>query len=85
MVWPPPCYPIAPFLAFNTSERPEIEAIGTAFFQHTLAHGIWFHPHRQWFLSAAHTPQDIEFTLDVCRDAMKHVAGILPSRLGSRP
>jgi glutamate-1-semialdehyde aminotransferase len=72
-------------LAFKTSEGPEIEAIGTTFVQHTLAHAIWFRPHRQWFLSATHTPQDIEFTLDVCGDAMKHVAGILPSRFGSRP
>jgi glutamate-1-semialdehyde 2,1-aminomutase len=78
-------YPIAPFLAFKMNEGPEVEAIGGAFFQYTLAHGIWFHPHHQWFLSAAHTSQDIEFTLDVCRDAMKHVASVLPSRFESRP
>jgi glutamate-1-semialdehyde 2,1-aminomutase len=36
--------------------------------------GVFFHPHHNWFLSAAHTEADIEKTLAVSREAFKVVA-----------
>jgi glutamate-1-semialdehyde 2,1-aminomutase len=35
--------------------------------------GVFFHPHHNWFLSAAHTKKDIERTLDVADEAFKIV------------
>jgi glutamate-1-semialdehyde 2,1-aminomutase len=35
--------------------------------------GVFFHPHRNWFLSAAHTEKDIQETLDVTEVAFKAV------------
>jgi glutamate-1-semialdehyde 2,1-aminomutase len=33
--------------------------------------GSFFHPHHNWFLSAAHTKKDIDQTLNHCEDALK--------------
>jgi glutamate-1-semialdehyde 2,1-aminomutase len=35
--------------------------------------GVFFHPHHNWFLSAAHTKTDIERTLDVADEAFRIV------------
>ena len=40
--------------------------------------GVFFHPHHNWFLSAAHTQQDIEQTLEVADIAF----GIVKERFG---
>jgi glutamate-1-semialdehyde 2,1-aminomutase len=34
-----------------------------------MALGVLLHPDHQWFVSAAHTMDDIEFTLDACDHA----------------
>jgi glutamate-1-semialdehyde 2,1-aminomutase len=62
--------PISPFLRFD-------ESAGRAkarFYQETLRRGVMFHPNHQWFLSAAHTDDDVAVTLDACRAAMDIVA-----------
>jgi glutamate-1-semialdehyde 2,1-aminomutase len=40
--------------------------------------GVFFHPHHNWFISAAHTKQDIEQTLDVADTAF----GIVKDHFG---
>ena len=63
-------FPPAPFLLF-TAENNDIQAAMTyEFFRHTTRGGVLFHPDHQWFVSAAHTMNDINVTLDVCRAAM---------------
>jgi glutamate-1-semialdehyde 2,1-aminomutase len=47
-----------------------------AFFKGMLARGVYPPPSQfeAWFLSAAHTPRDIEKTIKAAREAMKEVA-----------
>lgn len=42
-----------------------------AFYQATTAGGILLHPAHQWFLSAAHTPRDIDQVIEVCAAALQ--------------
>lgn len=63
-------YPPMPFLRFLLSDPDtQLEMIRT-FFTETTRRGVLLHPNHQWFLSAAHTEADIEFTLDACRQAL---------------
>ncbi len=59
-------YPISPFLDFSTTSGIIEVAVRTKFFSRTLAHGVLLHPNHQWFLSGAHTRQDIDFLLEAC-------------------
>jgi len=45
----------------------------TAFCAYAATHGIFFHPRHNWFLSAAHSEQDLRHTLDVTDAAFKVV------------
>jgi glutamate-1-semialdehyde aminotransferase len=56
-------YPIAPFLRFDD------EAAKLAFYSEATRAGVLLHPNHQWFLSRAHTDEDISTTLKVCRHA----------------
>jgi glutamate-1-semialdehyde 2,1-aminomutase len=56
------------------------DAIRAMFYAHMLAHGILLHPRHLWFISAAHTPSEIDRTLDACDHAFAEVA----RRLGLR-
>ncbi|HEY1365857.1 MAG TPA: aminotransferase class III-fold pyridoxal phosphate-dependent enzyme [Gaiellaceae bacterium] len=60
-------YPVAPFLRFDDAEA------RTRFFEATTRGGVLLHPKHQWFLSAAHTDDDVGFALDVCRAAAESV------------
>lgn len=35
--------------------------------------GVIFHPHHNWFMSAAHTPEDVEHAIEVAREALRHI------------
>jgi glutamate-1-semialdehyde aminotransferase len=41
--------------------------------------GIYFHPHHDWFLSAAHTEEDVRRTLEVTDQAFATVRRELPA------
>ncbi|HEX6871824.1 MAG TPA: aminotransferase class III-fold pyridoxal phosphate-dependent enzyme [Micromonosporaceae bacterium] len=71
--------PISPFLRFDESAGPQAARARVAFFRETLRRGVMFHPNHQWFLSAAHTVADVEFTLDACREALEVVANSDPA------
>jgi glutamate-1-semialdehyde 2,1-aminomutase len=39
-----------------------------------IAHGVYLHPHHNWFLSAAHTEADVARVLEVTEEAFHQVA-----------
>ena len=43
------------------------------FCKEAIRRGAFFHPHHNWFLSAAHTPADIEETLAIADAAFEIV------------
>jgi glutamate-1-semialdehyde 2,1-aminomutase len=66
-------YPIAPFLLFDRGIDGALEA-KSRFFEATTRGGVLFQPDHQWFLSAAHTDEDVAFTIEVCRRAAASAA-----------
>jgi len=66
-------YPPCPFLLFTSSNEEEHEAIKETFYSETTRHGVFLHPSRHWFISAAHTGDDIAYTLDICRKGFEMV------------
>jgi glutamate-1-semialdehyde 2,1-aminomutase len=72
--------PAMPFFRFEQPD-PELNAQLTRyFFQEILARGVLLHPRHMWFVSYAHTEEDIAFTLDMARAALQAAL----SRLGQR-
>jgi glutamate-1-semialdehyde aminotransferase len=69
-------YPPMPFLRFEVDDPALRSMLERAFFAATTRGGVLFHPRHQWFLSAAHTEQDIDATLDVCRIAFGAAAQV---------
>ena len=60
--------PAIPFVKFAN----ETNFMRSQFFCGECAkRGVFFHPHHNWFLSAAHTQQDIAQTLDVADEAFR--------------
>jgi glutamate-1-semialdehyde 2,1-aminomutase len=55
----PPAIPFVKFANETNFHRSQL------FCGECAKRGVFFHPHHNWFLSAAHTRQDIEQTLDV--------------------
>lgn len=63
--------PPLPSLRF-TDKNPEVQtALKNAFFAETTKRGVLFHPGHTWFLSLAHTEQDVARTLEVSRESLK--------------
>ncbi|KPI02999.1 Glutamate-1-semialdehyde 2,1-aminomutase [Actinobacteria bacterium OK074] len=63
-------YPPMPFLQFTHPDPVVREQVSTAFAAGAAQHGVLLHPGHQWFLSAAHTREDIEFALHACAQAL---------------
>lgn len=63
-------YPPVPFLRFHEGHR----MIAARFSEECAKEGILIHPDHQWFISAAHTVEDIEHTLSVMEVAGRRVA-----------
>jgi glutamate-1-semialdehyde aminotransferase len=60
-----------PFLRFEHADAEIQKNMITAFYREVLAQGILLHPRHMWFLSAAHTFQDVARTLEAARLAMR--------------
>ena len=59
--------PAIPFMRFqNEHNFFQMQAFCSA----AIARGIYFHPHHNWFLSAAHQREDIEETLTLAKEAL---------------
>jgi glutamate-1-semialdehyde aminotransferase len=64
-------YPIAPFLRFPDDRAGD--QTKQQFYAAALAAGVLLHPNHQWFLSWAHTPDDVDEIIAACRDAALQV------------
>ncbi|MCK6553690.1 aminotransferase class III-fold pyridoxal phosphate-dependent enzyme [Candidatus Binatia bacterium] len=62
--------PAIPFMSF--ADDPDF-ALNRAFCAACAGRGVYFHPHHNWFLSAAHTEEDIARTLEVTDAAFREV------------
>lgn len=63
--------PAMPFFRF-TEDDPGFNAqLTRTFFQEVLARGVLLHPRHMWFLSHAHTEEDIARTLEASRSALR--------------
>ena len=61
--------PPMPFLVFCYTE-PEIrETAKYLFYREIARRGVLLHPNHHWFVCAAHTEQDVVYTLEVCAEA----------------
>lgn len=67
-------YPPLPFMRFTFDDHVLNDIATHAFFVETTARGLLLHPSHQWFLSAAHTADDIDATLEGCCAAMRAAA-----------
>ncbi len=59
-----------PFMSFVGDQNLELNRL---FCGEAAKRGIFFHPHHNWFLSGAHSDEDIEKTLDVSTEALSIV------------
>ena len=66
MTWSGP--PALPYMSFK-ADRWQVGSRNTAFCGEAAKHGVYLHPRHNWFLSAAHTEEDIKRTLEVTDDA----------------
>jgi glutamate-1-semialdehyde 2,1-aminomutase len=75
-----PFFTDQPVRDFRSATSARTNAYG-AFFRSMLRHGIYPPPSQfeAWFLSAAHTPRDVDKTIDAARQAMKEVVSSQPS------
>lgn len=62
------------FLRFAQKDPVEASRATQVFVRESVRRGVLLHPDRQWFISAAHTLEDIDFTLDACDRALAAVA-----------
>jgi glutamate-1-semialdehyde 2,1-aminomutase len=63
--------PALPFMSFRDDPRQRLNRV---FCGAAAERGVYFHPHHNWFLSAAHTEADIARTLAVADEAFAVVA-----------
>lgn len=65
----PPAIPFMTFVADEGSFRRSRDFAAAC-----IAHGVYLHPHHNWFLSAAHTEADVARVLEVTEEAFREVA-----------
>jgi glutamate-1-semialdehyde 2,1-aminomutase len=63
--------PPLPMLRFSDRNENLNKGLKKAFYVETTKRGVLFHPNHCWFLSLAHTDEDIDKTLEVARDSVK--------------
>lgn len=63
--------PPMPFLKFNAPDSALNERLKSTFYRHVLKNGVLLHPRHLWFVSYAHTEQEIDRTLAVADDAFR--------------
>ena len=61
--------PPMPFLKFTIPDARINERVKTAFYRTVFNGGVLLHPRHLWFVSYAHTAEDIAHTLEVCERA----------------
>lgn len=71
--------PPMPFLQFNAPDSNLNERLKSTFYRQVLKNGVLLHPRHLWFVSYAHTEQDIDRTLAVADDAFRLTRAALES------
>ena len=64
--------PPMPFLKFVASDVSLNERLKTRFYREVLAQGVLLHPRHLWFVSYAHTLEDVERTLEIAERAFEN-------------
>jgi glutamate-1-semialdehyde 2,1-aminomutase len=64
--------PALPYLTFD--DDPDLYHI-QAFCRRMISRGIFLHPHHNWFICAAHTDEDIDYTLEAAQEVFPEVLG----------
>lgn len=63
--------PAMPFFKFTEPDAQLNALLTRCFYREVLAEGSLLHPRHLWFLSAAHTADDVDATLATCRAALQ--------------
>ena len=66
--------PSMPFMTFD-EEAPHARPLAERWCAAAAGGGAWLHPHHNWYLSSAHTEEDIDLTLAAAARAFAEVAG----------
>jgi glutamate-1-semialdehyde aminotransferase len=69
--------PAMPYLRFSHPDATKNAFLSRIFFQEVLAHGVLLHPRHLWFISQAHTEDDVAMTIDVAKRALKSAAAAM--------
>jgi glutamate-1-semialdehyde aminotransferase len=67
--------PAMPFLRFTHPDGEANARVVRTFYREVLARGVLLHPRHMWFVSLAHTDEDVARTLAVADEAMAIAAG----------
>jgi glutamate-1-semialdehyde aminotransferase len=70
-------YPPYPFIRFTLPDPYLNDQSKRVFFTCTSQLGVYFHPNRHGYISAAHTEADVQETLNVCDHALRAVQQFL--------
>jgi glutamate-1-semialdehyde 2,1-aminomutase len=65
--------PPMPYLVFTDRDPAVRETAKQVFYRETTRRGVLFHPNHHWFVSAAHTDQDLAHALEVSAEALRVV------------
>lgn len=71
-------YPPMPFIRFNSLDEATNDKARTIFYTEVTRHGVLFHPNHHWYISALHTEEDIQMTLEVCRKGFEILKNSFP-------
>ncbi|MDC0715704.1 aspartate aminotransferase family protein [Nannocystis bainbridge] len=74
--------PPMPFLRFTHADLRVRDAVAATFYTEMVQRGILLHPRHLWFVSAAHTDDDIDRTLRAAEAALAVVCERHPGALG---
>ncbi len=74
--------PPMPFFRFTHPDGAVNARVAATFYGHAYEHCVLMHPRHLWFMSLAHTDDDIDRVLDVCDDAMARVRAEHPDARG---
>lgn len=55
------------------------EKVKQVFFSEVTQRGVLFHPNHNWFLSLAHTEQDVSETLEISEESLKIAKKVIRS------
>ncbi len=62
--------PSMPFMKFCTDDEFN-NKLKMEFYAEVAAQGVYFHPNHHWFVNYSHTDEDVDKTIEICRDAFK--------------